>query len=114
MRGGRARNGQSARGIRRGWDDIRPTYERWFSRSDTLLWVEFFDYTIHDLGQAFVAIGRERATLESHGTTLEFAIRPTRIFIRRGGRFRQLHHHGSIDNSAQLERYQAAFADAAG
>ena len=96
-------------GIRRGWREICPTYERLFG-GEAELAVEFYDYTIHMFADAFVAIGRERGTLRKPGLQLEVAIRTSRLFARRDGRWRQLHHHGSIDDPDLLARYQAAFA----
>jgi ketosteroid isomerase-like protein len=40
---------------------------------------------------------------------LDLAIRTTRIFRRDGsGRWRQVHHHGSIEDAKLLAAYQAA------
>lgn len=97
-------------GIRRGWPDIKPTYERLFGRDDRRLTVEFFDYTLQEVGGGVVAIGRERGAIEGPGIRLDVAIRTTRLFVPRGGRLRQLHHHGSIEDPGLLERYLAAFA----
>ena len=96
-------------GIRRGWPEIRPTYARLFG-SQASLSVEFFDYTIHELGDAFIAIGRERGTLRKAELNLDVAIRTSRLFARRDGRWRQLHHHGSIEDPDLLAQYKAAFA----
>jgi hypothetical protein len=52
--------------------------------------VEFFDYTIRDLGRALVAIGHECGALEGAGPNLDLAIRTTRIFVWDGSRYRQL------------------------
>lgn len=101
-------------GIRRGWADIRPTYETLFGLNGTRVTVEFHDYTLHALGDAFVAIGRERGAIDGPDGQLEVAIRTTRLFVRRGERFRQLHHHGSIEDPDMLSRYQAAFAGPGG
>jgi len=37
---------------------------------------------------------------------LDLAIRTTGIFRRAAGRWRQIHHHGSIENAQMLARYQ--------
>jgi hypothetical protein len=94
-------------GIKRGWNQIRPVYERLFHGTATVT-VEFFDYTLHETPDAFLAVGRERGTLESSDATLELKIRTSRWFRRVDGRWRQLHHHGSIDDAELLARYQAA------
>jgi len=53
-------------------------------------------------------VGRERGRFEAAGGTLDLAIRTTRIFRWVDGRWRQVHHHGSMDDPALLERYQRA------
>jgi len=45
-------------GIKRGWENIRPVYERIFQAT---VQVEFFDYTLHDAGELFFAVGRTRS-----------------------------------------------------
>jgi len=82
-------------GIMRGWPEIRGLYERIFS-GPTRVRVEFFDYTLHVFETVFFAVGRERGQLEAGNDVLELAIRTTRIFRFTGGRWRQVHHHGSI------------------
>ncbi|MDQ2802483.1 MAG: nuclear transport factor 2 family protein, partial [Pseudomonadota bacterium] len=42
--------------------------------------------------------------------TIDLAIRTTRLFRRAGGRWRQVHHHGSIDDPALLVAYRTAVA----
>ena len=94
-------------GILRGWENIRPVYERIF-RSPATVYVEFSDYTLHQSAGLFVAVGRERGRLTAAGKSLDLAIRTTRIFRFRDGRWRQLHHHGSIDDPQLLAVYQSA------
>ena len=94
-------------GIKRGWPEIRSVYERIFGGSARVQ-VEFHDYTLHVIGDVFFAVGRERGTFETGSTKLDLAIRTTRIFRRAGGRWRQVHHHGSIDNPNLLAAYQQA------
>ena len=90
-------------GIRRGWPAIEEVYRRIFS-SQTAVEVEFFDYTLHEVGEVFWAVGRERGRL-SDGS-LQLAIRTTRLFRRHEGRWRQTHHHGSFDDPEMLKAYQ--------
>lgn len=99
-------------GIRRGWPEIRAVYERIFA-SAARVRVAFTDYTIHVLGDAFYAVGRERGTFTRGGVELDLRIRTTRVF-RRGadGRWRQVHHHGSFDEPELLAAYQQAVAGA--
>lgn len=94
-------------GIKRGWEEIRAGYERIFS-SPARVRVEFYDYTIHEAGEIFYAIGRERGEFRIGSTVIPLAIRTTRIFMKVAGRWRQVHHHGSIDDPELLARYQAA------
>lgn len=46
-------------GIRRGWAEIFPLYERVFS-GPAVVYVEFYDYTLHVGEERFYAVGRER------------------------------------------------------
>lgn len=98
-------------GIRRGWAEIRPLYERVFS-GPARVYVEFHDYTLHAGGDFFYAVGRERGYFRRDGTELALAIRTSRVFRRIGGRWKQVHHHGSIDDPGLLARYQAAVLSA--
>ncbi len=92
-------------GIARGWPAIRAVYERIFA-SPARVRVEFHDYTLHVAGELFYAVGRERGTFEMAGGTLNLAIRTTRIFRWTGNGWRQVHHHGSMDDSGLLGAYQ--------
>jgi ketosteroid isomerase-like protein len=94
-------------GIKRGWPEIRSVYERIF-RGAGRVQVEFHDYTVHVGGDLFYAIGRERGTFVSPAVTLKLAIRTSRIFRRVDGRWRQVHHHGSIEDADLLRAYQEA------
>jgi ketosteroid isomerase-like protein len=69
---------------------------------------EFWDYTQHRSGDVFWVVGRERGRLTMDGASLELAIRTTCLFRRTGGRWRQIHHHGSIEDPDMLARYLAA------
>jgi ketosteroid isomerase-like protein len=93
--------------IKRGWHEISQVYQRVFSGAATVT-VEFFDYTLHETSDTFLAVGRERGTLASRDATLELKIRTSRWFKRVNGRWRQLHHHGSMEDADLLARYQAA------
>lgn len=39
---------------------------------------------------------------------IELAIRTSRIYRKAGGRWRQIHHHGSVEDPDLLARYRAA------
>jgi ketosteroid isomerase-like protein len=95
-------------GIKRGWDDIRTVYEKLFASKSTFHF-EFYDYTLHESGDVFFVVGRERGSLEIADRKLVLAIRTTRIFRRNAdGDWRQVHHHGSIDDPKMLADYQQA------
>ena len=94
-------------GIKRGWPAIRAVYETIFG-SAARVEVAFWDYTIHETAELFYAVGRERGTLVAGKVKLDLAIRTTRIFRRAGARWRQVHHHGSIEDPDLLRRYQQA------
>jgi hypothetical protein len=53
-------------------------------------------------------VGRERAYLRKGATELEMRIRTTRIFRFYGRRWRQVHHHGSMDDPQLLKACQTA------
>lgn len=94
-------------GIKRGWSEIAPIYERLF-RGAAVVQVEFHDYTILESSEMFCAVGRERGVARLPGTELALRIRTSRIFRRTAAGWRQVHHHGSIDDPDLLRRYQAA------
>ena len=95
-------------GIKRGWDEIQPVYEKLFASKATYRF-EFYDYTLHEAGDLFYVVGRERGELDTHGQHLQLAIRTTRLFRRlEDGEWRQIHHHGSIDDPKMLAAYQDA------
>ena len=84
-------------GIMRGWKNISGVYERIFN-GQAKVYVEFYDYTIHEMGDTFYAVGRERGYFEVENQRIELAIRTSRIFQKINGEWKQVHHHGSIEN----------------
>jgi SnoaL-like domain len=94
-------------GIKRGWPEIRRVYETLFS-GPARVTVEFYNYTLHLAGDTFYAVGCERGRYESPATVFDLAIRTTRIFRFLDQRWRQVHHHGSIEDPTLLDRYQSA------
>jgi ketosteroid isomerase-like protein len=92
-------------GLTRGWPNIRGLYERLFTVKGSYRF-EFWDYTLHRTHEMFFVVGRERGRIEIDGDALDLAIRTTRLFTREGSGWRQLHHHGSIDDAEMLSHYQ--------
>jgi hypothetical protein len=73
-----------------------------------VVYVAFHDYTLHVGQDLFYAVGRERGHFRKGDTELTLAIRTSRVFRLFEGRWKQVHHHGSIDDSGLLARYQSA------
>lgn len=107
MRTGEGSMDNPVGGIKRGWEEIRAVYERIF-KGPASVHVEFYDYTIHEGGELFYAVGRERGEFRLNGVALELAIRTSRVYRLSGGLWQQVHHHGSIDDPELLSRYQNA------
>jgi SnoaL-like domain len=94
-------------GIKRGWTEIQPVYERIF-KGQAKVYVEYFDYTLHETTDMFYAVGRERGYFRLGDKEITLAIRTSRIYRKIDGLWQQVHHHGSIEDPQLLERYQAA------
>jgi ketosteroid isomerase-like protein len=94
-------------GIRRGADQPRQMYQGIFA-SPADLHVVFWDYTIDRAGDVFWAIGRERGTYRDGDDKREINIRTSRLFRMVDGRWRQVHHHGSIEDPKALADLQNA------
>lgn len=92
-------------GLKRGWKEISSVYRTIFG-GEARVYVEFYDYTLHASETMFLVVGREQGTLEVNKQVVELAIRTSRIFTLREGEWRQLHHHGSMDNPELLASYQ--------
>lgn len=96
-------------GVKRGWEEIQAVYERIF-HGQAAVYVEYHDFSIQQSDTMFCAIGRERGYVEKQGQRLALAIRTTRFFTQQAGRWRQTHHHGSIDQPQLLQDYQGFVA----
>ena len=95
-------------GVKHGWPEIREVYERLFAGGNRYQF-EFYDYTLQRYGEIFIAVGRERGhVITESSQRLDLNIRTTRIFRWAGTQWRQIHHHGSIDDADMLARYQRA------
>jgi hypothetical protein len=92
-------------GIRRGWDDIGAGYARLFGGRATI-YVEFHDFTSQGTDDYCLFVGRERGHCDTPETTMELRMRTSRLFVRVDKVWRQLHHHGSIEEPALLANYQ--------
>jgi hypothetical protein len=94
-------------GIKRGWEDIRAVYEKIFN-GPAEVYVEFYDYTIHESTDIFYAVGRERGYFKLGPDRINLAIRTSRVFKLISSSWKQVHHHGSIEDPRLLEQYQSA------
>jgi ketosteroid isomerase-like protein len=94
-------------GIARGWPAIRAVYERIFA-GNARVQVAFHDFTLHEAGNVFYVVGRERGTLDKGSTHLDLAIRTSRLYRRVDNAWRQAHHHGSFEDAALLAAYGEA------
>ena len=94
-------------GIKRGWREIEPVYQRIFSGPATV-YVEYHDIMLNRVGDLFYATGREHGTFKTAQIELPLVIRTTRIYQDINGEWKQIHHHGSIDDAALLASYQEA------
>lgn len=94
-------------GIARGWPAIREIYARIFNGKARVA-VEFHDYTLHEVGDMFYVVGRERGSVANGDMQLLLAIRTSRLFRRIDGAWKQVHHHDSFDNPELLAAYREA------
>lgn len=94
-------------GIRRGWEEIGNGYNKIFN-GKAKVYVEFYDFSIHKTENMFFATGRERGHFKTDEIEISLAIRTSRIFIKLKKEWKQIHHHGSIDNPELLKSYQEA------
>ncbi|MEN8254850.1 MAG: nuclear transport factor 2 family protein [Verrucomicrobiota bacterium] len=92
-------------GIKRGWSEIQGVYEGIFN-GPAEVYVEYYDYTIHETAEMFYAVGRERGYFRLDNEEVALAIRTSRVFKNIGGHWKQVHHHGSIEDPELLARYQ--------
>ena len=69
-------------------------------------YVEFYDFTMHSTGNMFLVTGREKGFFEKGNTKIDLAIRTSRVFIKKDDEWKQIQHHGSIDNPDLLRKYQ--------
>ncbi|MEQ1559688.1 MAG: nuclear transport factor 2 family protein [Methyloglobulus sp.] len=96
-------------GILRGYEPIAALYSRVFSGTASV-WVELDDIVEFETENMIVFAGREYGEFALNNQTLALAIRTSRIVQWFGADvgWRQIHHHGSIDDPKLLEAYQQA------
>jgi ketosteroid isomerase-like protein len=95
-------------GIVEGINDVSEVYDRIFN-GPAGVWVEFYDIVEYRLGDSSVVFaGRERGEFTKDGQSVELDIRTSRVFGYQDGRWAQVHHHGSITDTATLDRYRRA------
>lgn len=92
-------------GIRRGWGQISEGYKKLFE-ARAKVQVTFHDFTSQGGDEWHLFVGRERGFCRTPDEKLELAFRTTRWFIRKDGAWRQLHHHGSVEDPKLLADYQ--------
>ena len=95
-------------GVLTGIDAIKELYGRVFD-GPARVWVEYHSVTEFIAGGHALFVGRERGEFEVGGQSISLAIRTSRYFrqLPEIG-WRQVHHHGSIDDATLLGAYQAA------
>lgn len=94
-------------GIRRNWNAVKEGYDKIMS-GETKVYVEYHDFNFHLFDGIFVAEGRERGSLDTGDFQLGLKIRTTRIYKLFNEGWKQIHHHGSIEDPELLQRYQKA------
>lgn len=92
-------------GIMRSWKEIESVYNKIFN-GDAKVYVEFYDFTIHKTDNMFFATGRERGYFKTDSIEIPLKIRTSRVFIKTDGEWKQIQHHGSIDDVELLKSYQ--------
>lgn len=101
------RLGNPLGGILEGLEAITGLYHQIFN-GPANVWVEFHDIVSYDLGEGVVFSGRERGEFARHGTVVPLDIRTSRVLHYSDGRWGQVHHHGSITDTAVLDTYRRA------
>ena len=92
-------------GIRRGWQSISEGYMKLFD-GPAIVQVKFHDFTSQGGDDWHLFVGREVGTCTTPHQRMDVRFRTTRWFTRRRGAWRQLHHHGSIEEPKMLAAYQ--------
>lgn len=100
-------------GIVRGFQGIHDLYQK-VVEGTVRVQVSFTDVIAYAAGEMIVFTGREIGTYAVGTAIKDLEIRTTRIFVFTHDRgWRQIHHHGSIDNAQLLADYQKTIAASA-
>lgn len=96
-------------GILRGYEPIAALYSRVFAGSASV-WVKLDDIVEFQTDAMVVFAGRETGEFTRNDQTLPLSIRTSRVVQWFGPEigWRQVHHHGSIDDPLLLAEYQQA------
>jgi hypothetical protein len=76
--------------------------------------VTFHDIIGYHVESMSLFAGREDLTVEIDGTRTVVPVRTSRIFIYINGKWRQVHHHGSVDDPETLDWYQEVMTGVGG
>lgn len=97
-------------GILRGGDAVAELYDRIFT-GPVVVQVTLNDIVEYLGPEHAVFAGRETGTYtRPDGTVTPLEIRTSRYFRYHDGRWRQYHHHGSIDDPEALDAYRRSIA----
>jgi len=96
-------------GILRGYESIAALYGQVFT-GPASVWVELSDIVEFQTEDMIVFAGREAGEFTKNNRTLPLSIRTSRVVQWFGSDigWKQVHHHGSIDDSRLLDEYQQA------
>jgi len=97
-------------GIRRNWNAIKDGYDK-IMGGEAKVYVEYHDFNFHQFDDVFYVEGRERGSIDTDEVQLGLKIRTTRIYKLFDNGWKQVHHHGSMDNPELLQRYQKAIVN---
>jgi hypothetical protein len=93
----------------RGAESITHLYEK-LLRSNVSVWVELSNIVEYQTSEMVVFAGRETGEFTQDGVSIPLSIRTSRVvqWIKSESCWRQVHHHGSIDDPRLLSIYQTA------
>jgi len=96
-------------GILRGYESIAALYGQVFT-GPASVWVELSDIVEFQTEDMIVFAGREAGEFTKNNRTLPLSIRTSRVVQWFGSDivWKQVHHHGVIDDSRLLDEYQQA------